>query len=158
MRKGKGAKKENLTCTLHNPKLISMKELDKNRFYHLTFDASKSLICYSYLEESEEMTDEDFQRNMSYYAEMVQKYQPKRLLVDNKLLKFTVSPELQEWVVKEIAPKTASLQKMAFVLSDDLFAQVSMQQMMDEEGITQQYGLPKYFNNVKEAQVWLFAD
>lgn len=135
-----------------------MKELDKNRFYQLTYNASEELMCYTYLEDSEEMTDEDFQQNMSYYAEMAQKYQPKKLLVDNKLLKFTVSPELQEWVVQEIAPKTASLEKMAFVLADDLFAQVSMQQMMDEEDITQQYDEPKYFDNTDEALAWLLLD
>lgn len=135
-----------------------MKELDKNLFYQLTYDASLELICYTYLEDNEEMTDEDFQHNMSYYAEMALKYQPKRLLVNNKLLKFTVSPELQEWVVKEIAPKTISLKKMAFVVASDLFAQVSMQQMMDEEDITQQYDEPKYFDNTDEALAWLLLD
>ncbi len=135
-----------------------MKELDKNLFYQLTYDASQELMCYIYLEDNEEMTDEDFQQNMSYYAEMALKYQPKRLLVDNKLLKFTVSPELQKWVVKEIAPKTISLKKIAFVVASDLFAQVSMQQMMDEEEITQLYGEPRYFSDANKAFAWLLLD
>jgi hypothetical protein len=46
---------------------------------------------------------------------------------------------------------------MAFVVADDVFSQVSMEQMMEEDEIAQNYDAPRYFNEPEGAKKWLLS-
>jgi hypothetical protein len=71
---------------------------------------------------------------------------------------YTIAPEVQEWVADEIAPRAiqAGQNKIATILSQNIFSQVSTQQMMEEGDIPliQQ----QYFEDVETASQWLFED
>jgi len=135
-----------------------MIELFKNELNQITYDEERSTISYIYFSDPEEkLTDEGFKKTMIFYGEMVQQYKPERLFVDFGDSPFIITPELQEWTAKEVAPMTMCLRKLAFVVSTDIFSHVSTEQMMGEEGIAENYD-PRYFTSVDEAKAWLWSD
>ncbi|TAH19379.1 MAG: hypothetical protein EAZ08_09420 [Cytophagales bacterium] len=133
-----------------------MKKLFEDAFIYIGIDEKKSLVSYIYKEGvKKEMTDEDFKTAMTRYAEVTEQYKPAKLLVDSKFSTYTIVPAMQEWVAQKIAPRTISLQRMAFVVSTDIFVHVSLEQMMDEGGIADKYSKPRFFEEVNEAEKWL---
>lgn len=133
-----------------------MKKVFEDTFIYVGIDEEKSLVSYVYKEGVEKvMTDEDFMIAMTNYAEATEQYKPTKLLVDSKLSMYSIVPTMQEWVAREIAPRTVSLQRMAFVVSTDIFAHVSLEQMMDEGGIADKYSKPRFFEDATEAEKWL---
>lgn len=131
----------------------------EDNFVFLEDDLELSLIQYCYKESasSEYMNDQDYKTSMQAYGERVQMHKHTLLLVDMQNSQFAISPELQEWTAKEIAPMTMSLRRLAFVMSPDIFSQVSLEQMMEEDGIAESYK-PHYFDNIEEAKKWLFSE
>jgi hypothetical protein len=129
----------------------------ENQFIRLFYHAETGLIHFHYHNDCTDMEEEDFKNNMRVYADAVEQYQPDKLLVDASILGYTIPVEVQEWVAKEIAPRTVCLKRMAFVVADDVFSQVSMEQMMEEDEIAQNYDAPRYFNDPEEAKRWLFS-
>ncbi|WP_027004047.1 hypothetical protein [Hugenholtzia roseola] len=129
----------------------------ENPFIHLFYYAETGLIHFYYYNDGASMEEEDFKTNMRVYADAVEQYLPDKLLVDTSILAYTIPVEVQEWVAKEIAPRTTCLKRMAFVVADDVFSQVSVEQMMEEDEIAQNYDAPRYFNDPEEAKKWLFS-
>jgi hypothetical protein len=131
----------------------------EDEFVFIEEDLEKSFVHYCYKENAQGhlMTEEPYKRSMLVYGNQVNQNKHTLLLVNTLYSKFAIVPELQEWTAKEVAPLTMSLKKMAFVLSPDIFSQVSLEQMMDEEGISDKYDKPMYFDNLAEAEAWLFA-
>ncbi|WP_448520543.1 hypothetical protein [Rhodoflexus sp.] len=130
----------------------------ESRYVIIDWDASTSIISYIYTPNADEnMTADDFKANMSAYGGFCEQYQPERLLIDIRNLRFTITPDLQEWTAKEIAPRTTSLKRMAILVSSDIFAQISLEQLMEEEGIADRYSAPRYFESEEEAKNWLTA-
>ncbi|WP_027000431.1 STAS/SEC14 domain-containing protein [Eisenibacter elegans] len=129
----------------------------ENSFIFLDYDEEQSLVMFVYKPETTaHMTDEQFQENMRQYADIVEQNKPTRLIVDNRELRYTIIPEMQDWVSQEIAPRTTALKKLAFIVSKDLFAQVSMEQMMEEKAVSEVYNV-RYFDSFDEAKIWVFA-
>jgi hypothetical protein len=133
-------------------------KLHESKYVIIDWEPSTSIISYIYTPDADErMTGEDFKANMTVYGSLCQRYQPQRLLIDLRNLRFTITPDLQEWTAKEIAPRTMSLKRIAILVSNDIFAQMSIEQLMEEEGIADKYSAPRYFNSEVEAKSWLTA-
>jgi hypothetical protein len=136
------------------------KLLHQNDFFQLFFDEEKELIHYIYKDYKKlglEMEDANFMECMTRYAEFCEALKPTRLLVNSQTLEYIITPAMQEWVAKTIAPRTMSLQKMAFIVSEHIFSEVSLHQMLEEDEIAKNYNAPHYFNNLPEAMEWVLA-
>ncbi|TAD99098.1 MAG: hypothetical protein EAZ97_09620 [Bacteroidetes bacterium] len=102
------------------------------------------------------MKDEDYKADMLIYLDFVQKLLPQKLLVNMKELFYIADTEIQEWVSKEISPKVLCLQKTAFILSPDLFASISTQQMLED--IVDHFDIQiRYFEEEQAATEWLLT-
>jgi len=123
-------------------------------FTELWVDTTKSLIFFKSLENEEEQSEESYKESLFHYAKAFEKHPYRYSLADNHLSTFVIEPELQKWVVEEIAPKTSSLEHSAVVLSKDIFQSVSVQQLIEDVG--EEVGTVKYFGDLEEAQNWLF--
>ncbi|OQY01015.1 MAG: hypothetical protein B6I20_08095 [Bacteroidetes bacterium 4572_117] len=84
-----------------------------------------------------------------------EKYAPKKVFVYQKEFNYVVAPAIQTWVSENVLIKLVQVdaQKIAFVVSPNLFPTVSVEQTM-EEGIGEQLTI-KYFENEVEAKKWL---
>lgn len=135
---------------------MNWKTINQGQFFELKYWPEKAYFKYINFDNLE-MTDEVFQTNMIEYAELVEKYQPRLLLLDTRDGQFTISPALQEWVAKKIAPRTISIRKIANLLSQDVFALVSVEQLMEEKEIADFYEV-RYFDTEAEAEAWLLGE
>lgn len=119
-------------------------------FYHTDL---KLIDCQ--IKESDS-DDAIFQREMIIYAGFVEQFQAPLLLVNLANGTYTMHPEIQEWVAQEIAPRVyvAGQRKIAMVLSTDIFAQVSVEQMMGEKQIADVMET-LYFDSNEAAMNWL---
>jgi len=79
-------------------------------------------------------------------------------LVDTQHFLMPVVPETQEWVNAHIHQRSlkAGIKKFAYLVSKDLFSQVSIEQTM-EEGNAKEIFDTRYFENESEAMGWLDA-
>ena len=100
------------------------------------------------------MKTEDFKKEMHLFAELCEKHKPKRELVHLFDMKYTISPEVQEWMNNEIFPKYENIiKRMAFLLPTEFITQIAVEQTMEEEvGLK---FIQKYFDNEEDARKWL---
>ncbi len=68
-------------------------------------------------------------------------------------MKYVIGLEMQEWMNKEILTIAVNFKKSAYIVPTELFAQVSVEQTMEEE--TGQKIVQQYFENEDEARKWL---
>ena len=128
--------------------------LHKSKFVEIIYQEENSLIIDKFLSTTETMTSEDFQSEMTIFAEMCEKYQPANELVHLIDMKYVIGLEMQEWTNKEIFPRYENIiKRMAFLVPTELFTQVSVEQTMDES--TGQKFVQKYFENEDDAVKWL---
>jgi hypothetical protein len=70
-----------------------------------------------------------------------------------------MTPEIQEWIAKEIYPYTSRfLKKIAFVMPWNLIQKLAMSQMIEEYEESDKSIRMKsmYFKSIDEAEKWLF--
>ena len=101
-----------------------------------------------------DFTDEIFRECMSVWFEEIKKITKVNVLADTRLFLFTITPETQTWINEHIIglyPKYG-VSKLGFLMSPDLFAQVSIEQTIDEKAQAFQVS---YFNDETEVMKWL---
>ena len=99
------------------------------------------------------MTDDEFKKEMSIIYDMVDKKKPKIALINLLDMKYVIGLEMQEWMNKKILTAEVNFKKSAYIVPTELFAQVSVEQTMEEE--TGQKIVKQYFENEDEARKWL---
>ena len=103
-----------------------------------------------------DMKQEEFRAEMNIFVEMCEKYKPENELVHLLEMKYVIALEDQEWMNKEVFPRyTNIIKRMAFFVPTELFAQISVEQTMEEE--TGQQFVQQYFENEENARNWLMG-
>jgi hypothetical protein len=90
-------------------------------------------------------------------ATYYEKIRPESLLSDAREMAFIITPDLQEWIAKTISPRFAGagIRKIAFILPKDIFAQLGLEQMI-EESTTQKSTIDvRYFDDLEKAIYWV---
>jgi hypothetical protein len=128
----------------------------QSKYLTLAVETSKEFIKVLWSASTENMTDEEFRAELIKYAEVSEQYQPQKSLVDTQHFLMPVVPETQEWVNAHIHQRSlkAGIKKFAYLVSKDLFSQVSIEQTM-EEGNAKEIFDTRYFENESEAMGWL---
>ena len=133
-----------------------MKLLHESKFWKFGYNAELDAMEYEWFSTSEDMSTEEYKEEMTKNAEEYKKHGPSKSLIDTRQFLFTITPEVQEWTDKEIFPVfvESGLKKLAFVVSQSLFAQVSVEQMLDEQTASQHFQ-SQYFDDRDKALAWL---
>ncbi len=99
-------------------------------------------------------TTDLFKENMQTWLEEVKKYKDINVLADARTFTFTIEPETQSWVNENIIGlyPEYGVKKLGFLVSPDIFAQVSIEQTIDEK---EQAFEVRYFEEEAEAKAWL---
>lgn len=126
----------------------------KSDFSELFYNNKNDLFIYRRFA-NEKYSNKVYQREAEKLAELTEKYKPSCLLLNNKEFTFSITPAIQEWVNNNIFPRLikAGIKRGAFVVSEDLFAQVSIEQTMEED--TGKKLKTKFFDTEEEALKWL---
>jgi hypothetical protein len=134
------------------------KKVYESNYLTLVVNEQTQLLKVLWAPATEDMQDDEFRKELENYAEVAEKYQPTKSLVDTKNFLFTVVPDTQKWVNENIHQRSlrAGIKKFAYLLSKDAFSQISIEQTM-EEGNAQEVFETRYFADETEALTWLMA-
>lgn len=134
-----------------------MKDIEvfyENEYIVYSIDHAKALFEVIW-KDTNFLNEEVFKEIILRQKEGVLFYKPQKLLIDSTFFDFAIDPSLQKWFDDQIFSATikAGIQKVGIVISKDLFAQVSVEQTMEEgQGIMH---LTHYFQTYQEARYWL---
>lgn len=133
-------------------------KLHDSEYLTLYYYKKRSLIKDVWKEMSVDLNKEKMKDELLIRFSFVQKYKPKYLLSNAKFFFFKIPPELQQWINHEIRSKYEELgiEKLGFVISDDLIAQISIEQSL-QENENPPYRI-KYFDTEEEAKKWIFDE
>ena len=101
-------------------------------------------------------TDKDeFKEVINQWRSVIEKYKPLKQLIDSSEYNFTITPDLQQYINDHLLKPAyeAGLRKVAFLLSHDLYAQMTIEKTMQKE--TGKMFAIKYFDNFINAKDWL---
>ncbi len=130
-----------------------MEKLYESDFKITLYEPENSLIINNWKDEKE-MTDDDFKKEIISWVELVEKYKPENLIADTRKFNYTISVELQEWNEKKVFPRLAKagVKKFAVIESEELVAQLSLEQTMDASEDVMQH---QFFTSQDEARAWM---
>ncbi|WP_157637991.1 hypothetical protein [Flexithrix dorotheae] len=106
---------------------------------------------------SAEMVTTDFKREMTLLIEHIKKFKAQYLLTLTNEMQFTISPELQEWVIGNIIPELqkTGLKKQAMIVPHEFFAKLSVEQTIHDINSTKR-PITKIFSHKEGAMEWLY--
>jgi len=102
---------------------------------------------------SKNISDEVYKEEMLDTAKQAIALKAKGIITDNRDFTFTISPTVQEWLKTTTLPMFAEAGTThgAFVVSDDLFTQVSTEQALAD---SHDFAIA-YFKDIESALDWL---
>lgn len=130
--------------------------LHKSSFLQINAMPEINGVKIQWLADSEKMSEEDFKEEIEAEKKAFEEVKPKNILADTLQMGFAIPPNLQEWHNAIIFPvfQSIGLQKLAILVSHDLFVQVSIEQLIDED--KSNTGLrTRYFDSEENAINWL---
>lgn len=132
-----------------------METIYESDFQRYRIDKESNFLQADWFEKSEEMSDDDFKNEMEKELEYVQKFNIENYLIDTLNFRFIINPDLQAWADTYINTKLdkLGLKKLAYVVSQDYIAQLSITQTMGES-VKQNYQT-HFFASFEEAETWL---
>lgn len=124
-------------------------------YFILSHFPKTEILELEWLSATSTMTTEEFQEHVRLENEVLLKYKPKKLLAKTLEMEHTISPDEQEKHNEIILPtfKAIGLEKLAIIVSKDLFTQVSISQIIDDD-TTAGYQT-HYFDDTISAKAWL---
>lgn len=119
------------------------------------------ILHENYLEEfwkesSDDMSEDEYKTEMQEYLNAVITQFPvsQKILINLINFRFAIDPELQKWADKNIMAKAQNyVKKAAFLMPQDFFANLSVEQVNSRDGTPQD--AIKYFDNREDALEWL---
>ena len=132
-------------------------EVYKSTYWSIFHDEKLKLLTPVWNSSSERMTEDLYKAEMENYVALVEKYQPKQLLIDCREFYFLIVPKVQEWIDKTIFPRVLAVGVMyvAIVVPLELIANLSVQQAMEESEGTK--FITQYFDKSEDAKQWLLS-
>jgi hypothetical protein len=126
----------------------------KSSFADYFLDPSLELLVQKWHNQDELMDDDGYKAEMYNYLKFVRLLRTKRALIDLTQFNYTIVPEIQQWVDKNITRyATDIVRAIAFVFPENLFIQVSVKQVMREENAV--YRNIEFFYTFDQALNWL---
>lgn len=132
----------------HNP-------LYESEYLTIEYFPEKSLIISTWSINSVGLNQMLLKSELTKRLKYIEKLAPKNLLVNSKYFFYRVPTSIQNWMNNEVLKRyfEAGIEKMAFIISEDVVAQISIEQAIQEDD-TDLYEI-KYFDDIKSAKQWL---
>ena len=127
-------------------------QLHEDEFLRILWDEQSRVIGIDWKESTAKMTDEDMKDELSLFAGHVENKKATGIIVDVIRFRHRMSPEVQQWRVKNISTRysAAGVKRFAFVFPPE--AQIPSMMNQSAEG---EKFLTLAFNSRDEAIAWL---
>jgi len=129
-------------------------QLFKNEFVNIEL-RENNFLYVKWTDKTADMSVDFFKQVNLWYIDYFDKYAITSFMINTQDFKFAIIPEVQEWVGTQIIPKViaSGLKKLAFIVSEEIIAQLSIEQTMSESK-SDEFTL-LYFDNEAKANTWL---
>lgn len=136
-----------------------MKEnLYQSKYQQIFFEKEESIMHNLWLSDSFNMSPKSYKDELLKLVQLIENKQVTKQLINTLDFQFTIDIELQDWTDQVITKRTkeAGVQKAAFIIAEEIFSQMSIEQTMDgDEGKIMDV---RYFTSEQEAREWLAKD
>ncbi|MCU0444268.1 MAG: hypothetical protein MUE85_05070 [Microscillaceae bacterium] len=131
--------------------------LENRKYVMIEYYADLSLLQYHWQAANVAMSEDEYKTEMLHILTLFRQYQVQNVILDALESKFVITIQLQEWVNQNIIAVAAAegLKRVLVILSKDLIANLSMEQMFEED--PNQPFHTHYCPSVADAQAWLRA-
>ena len=105
--------------------------------------------------DTENKDNEYYKEQILEWKSIIEKFKPERQLIDYTDYTFPITPELQKFTNENLLEDSykIGLKKVAFLISHNLFVQMSIEKIMDKDA-GKMFDI-KYFDNFKKAKDWI---
>ena len=134
---------------------MSFTKIYSSKLQEIYFDENKSLIKNIWL--IIDISFEDMKQEMINWMDKFNEYKPKYMFTDSSRGVIVV-PIVQKWIIDFLFPAVVKkgVLKYAIILSDEIFSEVSVEQMFDEEkDIPNDEFQQLFFKDENQALDWL---
>jgi hypothetical protein len=123
----------------------------------IVYSAADQLLAVTWKNTSL-MDESTYRQEVLDQLGQIQQLKPKRILLNTKHFDFLISPEIQHWSNIEVIPHVlaAQVEKTAIIVSEDLIAQISIEQQMEDN--SEFNPKVKYFADQQSAEKWLLTE
>lgn len=103
---------------------------------------------------SASLEDAEFMEINENYLELIKEHKLVAFFIDTRKFLYTISPDMQDWVGENILSKLPGLglKRIAFLMSEEFIAQLSIKQTMENLGDNCQM---RYFDDKEKALSWV---
>ncbi len=127
----------------------------KDNFIAIEHLPTHKALKIQWLAGSADMTEADFKHVITKEKEALESFRPKAILADTLEMQYGITPELQAWHNDFLFPVFAEVgvEKLAIVVSKDIFAQVSVNQLIEDN--SQAEFASTHFDSEATALEWI---
>jgi hypothetical protein len=117
--------------------------------YSITWHKPEKLLCLTWLEGTQGMTDEDFRETLEVFADSAIQHKAERLVIDVRQFRHRPSPEVLKWRERVTVPKynQAGTKRQAWIWPGDVSGMKSSTHAGSYE--------ERYFSTEEAALAWL---
>ncbi len=126
----------------------------ENKYIAIKTLKDKGIVVGTWNETDDDFTNDTFKENMLAWFEEVKKLGNVNVLADARKFNFMIDPDTQIWVNEHVIGQYPDygVAKLGFLVSPDVFAQVSIEQTIEEK---EQAFEVQYFEDEAVALEWL---
>ena len=129
-------------------------EVFKNKFLSIKVDKVNKVLVEEWYATTKDMTSDEWKETRQKFKEVFLQYKLSKFLSLCNQLYFVITPELQVWMAENITKGSEHLvEKAALVVPTEIFAEVSLEQTMDEKATGKLD--TSFFDNEQNARNWL---
>ena len=103
-------------------------------------------------------SNEEYTESVYILAGQIEKYKPKKIIVNTKEFKFPIPPDIQEWSRDLLTRLVIRLgvKKVAYVMTEDFIARLALEEILEN---AKKMGLNLLYTPSKEeAEQWISKD
>ena len=99
---------------------MKTQQLHENTFHNILWDDQSHVIRLDWKEGTSSMTDEDFKKELTLFADHVEAKKAHGILVDVSQFRHKPGPDIEEWRLKNISGRynAAGVERFAFLLPE----------------------------------------
>jgi len=131
----------------------------ENKFIQIENEYHNSLSINRWLPGTTDMDDDDYKEMAEKQVTELEKFHPKRWIVNIAKLEYALAPDVQEWADNKMFPRIikAGVKYMAFIMSPNIFSQISVEQLLEEKNVKTADFEIQHFGSEEDAYKWLLS-
>ena len=132
---------------------MKTQQLHEDTFLKILWDDQSRVIVIDWKEGTASMTDEDFKKELTLFADHVEAKKAHGILVDVARFRHKPGPDFDEWRLKNISGRyyAGGVRRFAFLFPQSVATPPMMKSSPSEKFET------RSFNRAEEALIWLKA-